>query len=69
MTPLPVVTDDLLSAFLACRYKGYLKQAGQVGTPYEYEVLVADQPERRGVRRGCGTGQGQAGEQGEPSCA
>src|SRR4051812_48636392 len=43
MIPLPVVTDDVLSAFLACRYKGHLKQAGQVGTPSEYETLVAEQ--------------------------
>jgi predicted RecB family nuclease len=36
----PQITADLLEAFLHCRYKGHLKQAGQMGTRSEYEVLA-----------------------------
>jgi predicted RecB family nuclease len=39
MIPLPVVTDDLVSAFLACRYKGYLKLTGETGEPSDYQRL------------------------------
>ena len=39
MIPLPVITDDLLSAFLACRYKGYLKLAGEAGQPSDFQRL------------------------------
>ena len=39
MIPLPVVTDDIVSAFLACRYKGFLKLSGDVGEPTEYQRL------------------------------
>ena len=31
MNPLPAVSDEVLSAFLACRYKGYLKLTGAGG--------------------------------------
>ena len=39
----PRITADVLEAFLHCRYKGHLKQAGQVGTRSDYEVLAAEQ--------------------------
>lgn len=37
------ITADVLEAFLHCRYKGHLTQAGQVGTRSDYEVLTAEQ--------------------------
>jgi predicted RecB family nuclease len=49
VNPHPPVSDEVLSAFLACRYKGYLKQAGEVGTRSEYEDLGTEQ--RAEVRR------------------
>ena len=39
----PQITADVLEAFLHCRYKGHLKQAGQMGTRSEYEVLADEQ--------------------------
>lgn len=39
MIPLPVVSDDMLSAFLACRFKGYLKLTAQAGEPSDYQRL------------------------------
>jgi hypothetical protein len=36
--PRPV-SDDVLSAFLACRYKGYLKLTGETGEPSDYQRL------------------------------
>jgi predicted RecB family nuclease len=39
----PQITADVLEAFLHCRYKGHLKQAGQMGTPCGYEVLADEQ--------------------------
>src|SRR5262245_788561 len=45
----PRITADVLEAFLHCRYKGYLRQAGQAGTQSEFEALGAEQ--RAAVRR------------------
>jgi predicted RecB family nuclease len=45
----PRITADVLEAFLHCRYKGHLKQAGQMGARSEYEALAAEQ--RAAVRR------------------
>jgi predicted RecB family nuclease len=45
----PQITADVLEAFLHCRYKGHLKQAGQMGTRSDYEVLAAEQ--RSAVRQ------------------
>jgi len=45
----PQITADVLEAFLHCRYKGHLKQAGQMGTRSETEVLAAEQ--RAAVRQ------------------
>jgi predicted RecB family nuclease len=39
----PRLTADLLEAFLHCRYKGHLKQAGQMGTRSDHEILTAEQ--------------------------
>jgi predicted RecB family nuclease len=39
----PQITADVLEAFLHCRYKGHLKQAGQKGTRSDYEILAAEQ--------------------------
>src|SRR5262245_5765446 len=35
-----VDTADVLEAFVHCRYKGHLKQTGQMGTRSEYEALT-----------------------------
>jgi predicted RecB family nuclease len=45
----PQITADVLEAFLHCRYKGHLKQAGQTGTRSDYEILAAEQ--RAAVRQ------------------
>jgi predicted RecB family nuclease len=45
----PRITADVLEAFLHCRTKGHLKQAGQVGLRSDYEILAAEQ--RAAVRR------------------
>jgi predicted RecB family nuclease len=45
----PRITADGLEAFLHCRTKGHLKQAGRVGTRSDYEILAAEQ--RAAVRR------------------
>jgi hypothetical protein len=37
-----LVTEDLFTAFLKCRYKAYLKYTGTVGEPSEYEQLEAN---------------------------
>jgi predicted RecB family nuclease len=39
----PRITADVLEAFVHCRYKGHLKQTGQVGTGSDYEILAAEQ--------------------------
>jgi predicted RecB family nuclease len=33
------ITRDVLESYLCCKYKGYLKQTGQAGTPSDYETL------------------------------
>ncbi|HEX4613023.1 MAG TPA: TM0106 family RecB-like putative nuclease, partial [Urbifossiella sp.] len=43
------ITAEVLEAFLHCRYKGHLTQAGQVGMRSDYEVLTAEQ--RAAVRQ------------------
>jgi hypothetical protein len=45
----PRITAEVLEAFLHCRYKGHLTQAGQVGMSSDYEVLTAEQ--RAAVRQ------------------
>jgi predicted RecB family nuclease len=45
----PQITADVLEAFLHCRYKGHLKQASQIGTRSDYEILAAEQ--RTAVRQ------------------
>src|SRR5262245_32624460 len=45
----PQITADVLEAFLHCRYKGHLKQAGQIGTRSDYEILAAEK--RAAVRQ------------------
>jgi predicted RecB family nuclease len=39
MQQATTITDDIFSAFLNCKYKAYLKLAGQAGEPSEYERL------------------------------
>ncbi len=43
------ITAAVLEAFLHCRYKGHLKQAGQMGTRSNYEILADEQ--RAAVRQ------------------
>jgi predicted RecB family nuclease len=43
------ITTDVLEAFLRCRYKGHLKQAGESGRPSHFEGLSKEQ--RADVRR------------------
>ena len=50
----PQITADVLEAFLHCRYKGHLKQASQIGTRSDYEILAA---ERRAAARQQAIGQ------------
>jgi len=39
---LRLITRDILEAYLNCKYKGYLKLIGQIGTPLGYEVLMKE---------------------------
>ena len=39
---VPLITSEVLEAYLNCKYKGYLKLAGQTGTPSDYEVLMKE---------------------------
>ena len=41
MNPPTPISDDIFAAFLKCRYKAYLKLAGQAGEPSDYERLQA----------------------------
>jgi hypothetical protein len=53
MTPLPVLTDDLLVAALTCRHKAYLKLWSVSGEPLDYGWLqdrLAELASRRKVR-------------------
>ena len=36
----PRITTDVLKASLDCRYKGHLKQAGETGSPSDYEAHI-----------------------------
>src|SRR5262249_20582728 len=36
------ITRDVIESFLDCRYKGYLKLAGEVGSPSDYEQLLRE---------------------------
>jgi predicted RecB family nuclease len=40
------ITREVLEAYLACRYKGYLRLAGERGDKSEYELLMAEDRER-----------------------
>jgi predicted RecB family nuclease len=44
------ITRDVLESYLKCRYKGYLKLAGERGVPADYELLMKETRER--VRQG-----------------
>lgn len=37
------ITTDVLKASLDCRYKGHLRQAGETGSPSDYEIMSAEQ--------------------------
>src|SRR5881296_1373170 len=39
MPPAVPISDDIFSAFLKCKYKAYLKLAGQAGETSDYERL------------------------------
>jgi hypothetical protein len=45
----PRITTDMLEAYLHCRYKGHLRQAGEPGRQSDYEVVSAEL--RADVRR------------------
>jgi predicted RecB family nuclease len=45
----PRITTDMLEAYLHCRYKGQLKQAGELGRQSDYEAVSAEL--RADVRR------------------
>jgi predicted RecB family nuclease len=40
--PSPAITRDILEAYLNCKYKGYLRLAGQTGMSSAYEVLMQE---------------------------
>jgi predicted RecB family nuclease len=40
------ITREVLEAYLACRYKGHLRLAGERGDKSEYELLMAEKRER-----------------------
>jgi len=40
------ITDEVLKSCLKCRYKGYLKTAGEQGVPHDYEILMRESGER-----------------------
>src|SRR5437773_6916062 len=39
MNQPPPLTEEVFSAFLKCRYKGYLKLTGSIGEPSDYARL------------------------------
>jgi predicted RecB family nuclease len=41
MDPSPILTDEILAAFLKCRYKAYLKLRGAAGEKSDYELSQA----------------------------
>src|SRR5262249_43904073 len=36
------ITRDVIESYLNCKYKGYLRQAGQQGSPSDHESMVAE---------------------------
>jgi hypothetical protein len=40
------ITRDVIESSLHCRYKGYLKLAGEQGSPSDYEQLMRESRER-----------------------
>src|SRR4030095_16126571 len=40
------ITRDVIESYLHCRYKSYLKLAGEQGSPSDYEQLMRESRER-----------------------
>jgi hypothetical protein len=36
------ITRDIIESYLNCKYKGYLKLAGEQGPKHDYEVLLEE---------------------------